>query len=242
MLTIGLRSFCPDGSGVQGLGCAPCKLGHAGTGGLCPACPPSSIASSPGATACQACAGAAYTPSPGFSACLLCPPGAAGNACPNCSQGAYATGVGLASCSLCGAGMYTPRAGATSPDDCQNCAEGTFGSCRPCPSYTVAPPGAATERECLARAGYFGLPGRPAQPCPAGSFCVQGSNVPSPCPPGLSSRAASQACTLTAPAPISTGGLRALDWLIAASWFALAFLGVACVLRTGGRRRLRHMF
>ena len=236
-------TYCPDGQGVRGLGCAPCALGRAGAGGLCPPCPPDAYAASAGLSACARCTGSTYAPAPGASACLLCPPGAAGTGCPNCSQGAYSTGSGLAACAACPAGMYTPQPGATSPSACQNCGEGTFAGpqeCLPCPAFTVAPAGATGERECLARAGYFGLPGRRAQPCPAGSFCVQGSNVPSPCPPGLSSRAASQACALAAPEPVASA-LRGLDWLVAASWFALAFLGVACVLRTGGRRRLRLM-
>ena len=84
--------------------------------------------------------------------------------------------------------------------------------------------------------GYFAAPGGPGLPCPAGSFCIQGSMRPAPCPPGTVSAVGSSTCLIL---PSISQGLQGYDWIVASTWFVVAFLGVGCVMRTQTRRRAR---
>lgn len=221
---------CPDGTGTTGKTCVPCAPGSFGTGGVCTDCSAGTYSASHGVTQCVTCAPGSYAPTQRSTRCDPCPPGNAGLGCAPCPVGQYATGYSLSACIACEPGLYTLRRGARSSDECQNCEEGTYwerGVCTNCPDNTLSPRGSLSQMDCLAAPGYYGLPGVRADPCPAGSYCPQASMTPAKCPAGTYSPQASSTCVT----PQGRSALRDYDWLVAGSWLAITFFGVACLVR-----------
>ena len=126
-------SVCPDRQMAvgDGVGCKPCPLGRAGTGGLCPICRPGTFASEEGLSECVSC-------SPGTEM-----PGIGADTCNFCSPGHYASEFGTASCSACSPGYFNDRSGSRSASNCQACAKSTYAetsgstACEACPSGTA---------------------------------------------------------------------------------------------------------
>jgi hypothetical protein len=221
---------CPDGTGVVGATCVPCAPGSYGAAGVCVDCPTGTFTASTGVTQCETCAPGSYAPGLHYTICAPCIPGKAGLGCEPCPVGRYATGYSFKACRACDPGLYTPRRGAQSPDECQNCEEGTYweqGDCMKCPDNTLSPRGSQSYTDCLAAPGYYGLPGVRADPCPAGSYCPRASMTPAKCPAGTYSTQASTTCVT----PPGHSALRDYDWLVAGSWLAVTFFGVACLVR-----------
>jgi hypothetical protein len=148
-----------------------------------------------------------------------------------CPPGSYGTSYGVTACIPCPTGGYSVAPGATGVTQCLACAENVFWTprgCIPCPNNTAAPRGALSQRDCLAVQGYYGLPGQRALACPAGSYCPQASMVPSKCPDGSTSQQGALACIVLPERSM----VHQFDGVVAASWFVVTFLGVACLVRT----------
>ena len=229
---------CPGGTYLDASGCAICPVGTYGAGGICVACPTNFYQPVDGSSACQACA-AGYAPDPARTTCQACTPGYAGFTCQSCLAGTYSTGSASTTCVACAAGTYSVALAASSILACQDCPSHFFAAnntCVACPPFTAAPPGESSSTNCLALPGYYAAPGGPGLPCPAGSFCIQGSMRPAPCPSGTVSAVGSSTCLIL---PSIAQGLQGYDWIVASTWFVVAFLGVGCVMRTQTRRRAR---
>ena len=254
---------CGRGSYQNGTGASACVLcapGHASRPlpprTDCLGCRPGSYSRDPGADACPACPAGSYSQAVS-TACDYCPNGTGvtgqacapcwrgeyglGGVCLPCAPGSYGASYGVTACVPCPTGGYSVAPGATSVVQCLACAENAYWTargCIPCPDNTAAPRGVLSQRDCLAVPGYYGLPGQRALACPAGSYCPQASMVPSKCPDGSTSAQGSRACIMQPQA--ST--MHQFDWIVAASWFVVTFLGVACLARTKRfwRGRLAH--
>ena len=231
-------------------GCAPCAPGYvsllAPPRTSCAGCPAGVFSPTPGGSACQACQPGTYS-RPVASACTLCAngTGVSGQACVSCRPGeygvlglcfpcppgAYNPAFGRTACVPCAPGGFTNSPGAIDQSQCLPCPETTYWTplgCLACPANTASPRGSLTARDCLAVPGFYGLPGQRALACPSGSFCPQASMAPSKCPDGAVSAQGSQACTVRA----DTSLVHQFDGLVAASWFLVTFLGIACLVRT----------
>ena len=223
--------ICPNGTQVDQQTCVPCTRGAYGVGGTCADCPQETYAPALGSTACTDCASGTYATGAGSAGCDPCPPGHTGRACQACSQGLYATGYASTTCYQCARGLYTVSPGATAASECRPCQAGTFWSeqgCLACPDNTVAPVSALSVRECLARPGFYGMPGQAAAVCPAGFYCPQASMNPVRCAPGSDSAQGSDICLI----PPKISSLRDYDWYILGGWLVAAFLGVTFVVRS----------
>ncbi len=53
---------------------------------------------------------------------------------------------------------------------------------KPCPAHTESPGGSDAIDDCVAAAGYYGVPGQPAEPCGEGYYCPEGSEEQTECP------------------------------------------------------------
>ena len=230
--------------------CALCAPGHASRPlpprPDCLDCPPGSYTPTPGADACPSCPPGSYSGA-AATACDYCPNGTGvaaqacascyrgeyglGGICMPCPPGSYGTSYGVTACIPCPTGGYSVAPGATGVTQCLACAENVFWTprgCIPCPNNTAAPRGALSQRDCLAVQGYYGLPGQRALACPAGSYCPQASMVPSKCPDGSTSQQGALACIVLPERSM----VHQFDGVVAASWFVVTFLGVACLVRT----------
>ena len=221
----------------------------------CIGCPPGGYASAAGADTCQPCPAGTYSLGRA-PACARCPNGTGvsgqtcascqrgeyglGGVCSPCPRGSYAPAFGTTACTPCAPGGFTDLPGALAQAQCVPCVEGTYwtpAGCLACPPNTVSPRGSLAARDCLAAPGFYGLPGQRALACPAGSYCPQASMAPSRCPDGSVSQQGAPGCV----AVKDRSMVHQFDGLIAASWFVVTFLGIACLVRTKRFwRRARH--
>lgn len=146
-----------------------------------------------------------------------------GGRCSWCREGTFQDEVGAKKCKECRPGTVSREIAAVSAVVCKNCPGGTYAAslslCLPCPINTRSPPGAVTIKECLSYPGYYGQPGSVAIGCPANFFCVEGTSVPTPCPPGTTALPAASACTP------GVGNVVLFDWVFALAWAALFLSG-----------------
>ncbi len=116
-------------------------------------------------------------------------------ACSQCRAGTYNHYLGMSSandCQNCTVGKYSPIPGSMSPESCLTCPIGFFcpitgqGPAIPCPAGKYGTTtGLAVCTDCAA-GSYNSATGRSVvcQTCPIGSFCLQASVTPTPCPAG----------------------------------------------------------
>jgi len=146
-----------------------------------------------------------------------------GGRCSWCREGTFQDEVGARKCKECRPGTVSREIAAVSPMVCKNCPAGTYAAslstCLQCPMNTNSPPGAVTIRECLPHPGYYGQPGGVAIACAANFYCVEGTSVPTPCPPGMTAAPAASAC-----AP-GVENVVLFDWVFALVWVALFLSG-----------------
>jgi len=170
--------------------CIPCAVG--------------TYTASTRATSCIPCNSDSYTTATGQSTCIVCPVGRGGSQCTTCGAGTYKSIKGVSTCTSCLPGTYSMTVGATSVSTCIQCAKGTYNSefgsskvCDSCPSNTVSPVGAGYASDCMAKEGYYGLPGLAATICPSGSYCPASTMKPIPCPSGsISETAGRSTCSI----------------------------------------------
>jgi hypothetical protein len=147
--------------------------------------------------------------------------------CSWCGEGSYQDEIGAVGCKNCRRGMYSKEIAAISPSACQNCPPGKYATnssaCGPCPIDTTSPAGAFDIQECIALAGYFGVPGAAAQKCPAEHYCVQGTAIPTPCQQGMTSPPGATQCKP------GTQAILLYDWVFSVAWLALFFPGSICL-------------
>ncbi|EKX46973.1 hypothetical protein GUITHDRAFT_107322 [Guillardia theta CCMP2712] len=171
--------FCPgmlSASGPDGTVLCP-------SGSYCPSgtsvahpCSPGTYGPSPGLAACQGCPSGKACVQPGTIQPTVCP---AGYYCEsNCSSptpcpiGTYSSSLGLeaeSECRLCPAGRYCASVGITQSTG--ECIAGIFCEAGANDSSTLVDAESPSGR-------------RRVIPCPAGHYCIAGSEAPSPCPPG----------------------------------------------------------
>jgi hypothetical protein len=139
-----------------------------------------------------------------------------------CPPGTYLQGP--SGCVKCKRGMYSNEIGALSPRACKNCAGGTYAmdssSYVACPANTDSPAGAFGPLECTPRPGHFSKAGEAGRECPANFYCMQGTTLPTPCPPGTISPPRSSGCVPGVQTVI------VLDWVFGTVWILLFFSGV----------------
>ena len=143
-----------------------------------------------GPRSCTMCTGHTYASTTGSSQCAPCPSntiitgsatdaasrdaitdclpnvgyyGAAGAAALPCPAGSYGAAVGATNCTVCGPNTYSNATAATSGATCLSCPANTVAS-------SVNASGHDNITDCLPTAGYYGVAGQPAQPCPMGSY------------------------------------------------------------------------
>jgi len=75
----------------------------------------------------------------------------------------------------------------------RKCLAGTYevnDACEQCPANADSAPGASALAACFCRAGYFGPPGGPCQPCAHGSFSGPNQPACTPCGPNFNTTSA----------------------------------------------------
>lgn len=166
-------------------------------------CPPGTYSDIAGATACKQCNAGKFSANSGASS---------ESACLTCSAGGYC-GVGASSVTLCPGGTYSSLTGQFNSSTCQTCQAGYYcaaGSSAqtPCSTGTYSQTvGGQSDSVCLncgqgtymdqtsatvctkCPAGKFSSTTKAValsfcQPCPAGSYCLEGSSTATKCPPG----------------------------------------------------------
>ncbi|XP_043937062.1 neurogenic locus notch homolog protein 1-like [Protopterus annectens] len=121
-----------------------------------------------------------------------------GDVCYPCPPGYYCDTLGMVSPKWCPAGFYCVE-GASSPQPCEQGTYSNWGGlkskkdCIPCSSGMYCSSTGLTEPSGFCEAGFYcserassatPLDGLGSGICPEGSFCPDGSAIPSPCPPG----------------------------------------------------------
>jgi hypothetical protein len=146
-----------------------------------------------------------------------------GGRCSWCREGTFQDETGAKQCKECRPGTISKEIAATSVVVCKNCPSGAYAtslsSCDPCPMNTISPAGATSIKECSSLPGYYGQPGTLATSCPARYYCVAGTFVPTPCPPGTTAAACASEC-----AP-GVENVVLFDWVFASMWVALFLSG-----------------
>lgn len=204
----------------------------------CVNCQIGSYSSTVQATTCTECSGGTYTSSTGQSVCLTCPAGKGGSTCVACSAGTYKTSKGLSACVQCRVGTYSVTVGASSVEACLPCGSGTYfsnGGCQACPANTVSPVGSGYITDCMAVAGYYGLPGQAATLCPVGSYCPASTMKPIQCSSVVvvgssvclvAGNASSYSDTVTLTDKLSNWG--SFEFWALVCWGAVLVLGIGC--------------
>lgn len=213
-----------EGDGAVLGGCEPCPVGTRASAGVCAPCEAGKFSVLPGSVVCYRCAPGRHS-FHGQSECFPCPFNTFGEGCAACPWGAVTYAEASTACEACPAGTYAGRG------FCKNCPANTFSSnftCPGCPQDTVAPPGAARLSECMAREGYYALPGSRATVCPADHYCIQGSMRPAPCAEGSRADAGSGECY----EPVQRQWW--LTWIVAPVWVTTCCV---CAIGMGRRRR-----
>lgn len=158
-----------------------------------------------------------------------CPPGSGGVDCQPCGVGKYKAITGLWDCLVCPKGTVSLNVTSISLDNCQYCPVDTYekdwSECVKCPLNTVSPVGSTGLVDCVAKAGYYGLPGVKGSLCPSGSFCSTGIMRPTPCPVNTDSSEGADKCDDAQPFRLDMWDLISL-W----SWGVMGFLGIVCIM------------
>lgn len=158
---------------------------------------------------------------------VTCPPGRGGSDCILCTTGTYSSSWGNDPCVLCPKGTFLNRLGAVSKDQCVFCAINTYSSlyhdyCKDCPENTVSPVASNSITDCVAKAGYYGIPGKA---CPIDTYCPGNTMQPIPC-------AYVNKCIETNAVVIveEVKKLNITDYIVISTWVMLVFLFTICVL------------
>lgn len=168
------------------------------------------------------------------SVCTACPPGRGGASCLLCAAGTYKNVWGVSECDKCQPGTYSLVIGATGEHVCQACVQGTYTidnvNCLACPLNTISPSASGSILDCMAKAGYYGLPGQAATICPAGSYCPASIMKPIPCPLDFVSEEGSRECFGSVGAAVvgeKGSDNTSRNWIIFIVWLGL--MGVITV-------------
>lgn len=157
-----------------------------------------------------------------------CPPGRGGIDCQPCGVGRYKSTWGVQDCLVCAKGTVSLNTTSTSLDNCKHCPVNTYEQswieCVKCPVNTISPVGSTSLIDCVARAGYYGLPGQAGNLCPAGTYCPMGMMRPAPCPQGSAEGA--DKCQGTE----ERIALGQWDLVMLVSWGVVGCLGVICFM------------
>jgi hypothetical protein len=147
-----------------------------------------------------------------------------GKVCIPCQPGTYQPQPNSWSCLECKRGTYSTGVAVVSAWGCKNCPSGKYAVnssfCRDCPVFTTSPQGAFSSMECKSKAGYYSPKGGEGVECPANHFCPSGTNKPSRCPHGMSSKRGSSGCL-----PVWKD-IRVYNWVFASVWITLFLLSL----------------
>lgn len=162
---------------------------------------------------------------------VTCPPGRGGIDCVLCTTGTYSQTWGNEPCISCPKGTFSNRLGAVSKEQCVFCALNTYSSfyhdyCKDCPDNTVSPVASNSITDCVAKAGFYGVPGKP---CPINTHCPGNTMQPIPC-------AYMKSCIETNAIVVveEVKKLNLTDYIVITTWVMLVFFFTLCVL--GGTR------
>jgi hypothetical protein len=197
-------------AGPPGAAATPCSAGSYGPGlgaTACLTCDANTIAVSSAAESCQACpnntvtVGSTPDSHDDLTDCVARAGffGNPGSAASACAAGSYSSSPGATACSICPPNTFSTTAAANSLALCLRCPPNT---------NTTGPTAEHRDQQtdCVANIGYFGVPGSPAAPCPAGSFSTAfGSTACTTCGPNTYSAAfAASSSSTCQPCPANT--------------------------------------
>lgn len=181
---------CSVGQGAILGGCEYCDEGYREVAGVCLPCEAGTFSMLRGSVQCYTCQVGSHS-QPGQSQCYPCPLNTFGRGCRSCEWGKVTFSLGSLSCEDC------PEGSRVGPGFCKNCPRDTFAqnfTCRDCPKNTASSPGSTRLSECMAKEGYWALPGADALKCPRDHYCILGSMRPEPCGTGQKAEEGSREC------------------------------------------------